>query len=228
MNLFTKDRNLHHAYCIVGDSMIIFSELEKFLEKELKFHLKNNPDFSYRKFDVMDVDDARALKESHQSMPTVGDKKIFVIEANFITEKAQNAMLKIFEEPSGSTHFFLILPSLNNVIPTLMSRMFIIDEQNETESIIDAKSFLNLAPGKRFEQIKKLMDSISDEEASKIEVVKFINSLEAELHGRTDFSKENKNTELFEQIEKIRGYVSEQSPSLKMLLEYLALLIPRV
>ncbi len=222
MNLNSK--NLHHAYCIVGDSTVIFPELKKFIERDLKFSFKNNPDFSYNKFDVMDVADARNLKESHQNMPTAGDKKIFIVEADFITEKAQNAMLKIFEEPSGSTHFFLILPSLNNVIPTLKSRMFIIDEQNKTESIIDVKNFLKLAPGKRFEQIKKLMDSISDEEASKIEVVKFINSLEAELHSKT-LSKNPQSTELFEQIEKVRSYASEQSPSLKMLLEYLALLV---
>ena len=67
------------------------------------------------------------------------------------------------------------------------------------------------------------MTSITDEEKSKIEVVNFINALEVELKNKTDFHKLSaKQAKLFEQIEKVRQYSSEQSPSLKMLLEYLA------
>ena len=116
LNLSIKSNNLHHAYCILGNAEDVVKELEKFFLKELKFSTKNNPDFWRGEFDVMDIADGRAIKILHQNKPTTGDKKIFVISANFITEKAQNAMLKLFEEPRGDTHFFLILPSFTKIL----------------------------------------------------------------------------------------------------------------
>ena len=228
MNLYTKGQNLHHAYALIGNADEILKELQTFFKKELKFEMVGNPDFWQGNYDVLDVDDSRALKELHQNRPTAGDKKIFVVSANFITEKAQNAMLKIFEEPRGDTHFFLILPNAFNLIPTLASRLMIIHHAGGDNSLINVKDFLKLSISERIEEIKKLMASITDEEKSKIEVVNFINALEVELAKKTDFHKlTGKHAKLFEQIEKIRQYSSEQSPSLKMLLEYAAFIIPK-
>lgn len=222
-----KGTNLHHAYCILGDSICVVNELHKILEKELDFSIKNNPDFWHGEFDVMDVEDSRSIKELHQNKPTGGDKKIFVISANFITEKAQNAMLKLFEEPRGDTHFFLVLPSLNNILPTLRSRFFIINKNETGSSIIDARKFLEMPIGKKMEIVKAICESVSDEEESKIEMVKFINSIEKELKKKVNFKKgTNDEIKIFEEIEKIRQYANDQSPSLKMLLEYISLIIP--
>ena len=228
MDFYIKGQNLHHAYALIGNADEILKELQNFFKKELQFQTVSNPDFWQGNYDVLDVDDSRALKELHQNRPTAGDKKIFVVSANFITEKAQNAMLKIFEEPRGDTHFFLILPNAFNLIPTLASRLMIIHHAGGDNSLINVKDFLKLSISERIEEIKKLMASITDEEKSKIEVVNFINALEVELAKKTDFHKlTGKHAKLFEQIEKIRQYSSEQSPSLKMLLEYAAFIIPK-
>lgn len=222
-----KNNTLHHAYCILGNHSEVVNELEKIFEKELNFAITNNPDFWYGEFDVMDIEDGRKIKDLHQNKPVLNDKKIFVVSANFITEKAQNAMLKLFEEPRGDTHFFLVIPSLNNIIPTLRSRFFIIDSNCSCTSIIDSKKFLKEKIGERFEDVKKLCGSVSDEENSKIEIINFINSIEMELKKKVNFLKTNEEKlKLFEEIEKIRQYTSEQSPSLKMLLEHLSLMLP--
>jgi DNA polymerase III delta prime subunit len=227
LNISTKNSPLHHAYCILGDSADVKNELEKFLLKELKFSTENNPDFWHGEFDVMDIEDSRNIKNLHQNKPTAGDKKIFIVSANFITEKAQNAMLKLFEEPRGDTHFFLILPSLSNIIPTFRSRLFIIDTNETGSSLINPKEYLKMSYGARIESVKKICGSISDEEKSKIEIIKFINALEIELKKHIDFLKAEKTElDLFEEIEKIRQYAGEQSPSLKMLLEHMSLLLP--
>jgi len=227
LDLSIKKNNLHHAYCILGNKGDVVSELEKFFLKELKFSMINNPDFWYGEFDVMDIEDGRAIKILHQNRPTSGDKKIFVISANFITEKAQNAMLKLFEEPRGDTHFFLVLPSLNNIIPTFRSRLYIFDANKVVDTLIDPKDFLKMPIGKRMEAVKKIYESISDEEESKVEVIKLINSLEVELKKNTNIKKLNSGeVKMFEDIEKVRQYAGEQSPSLKMLLEHLSLILP--
>lgn len=233
LNISTSNSPLHHAYCILGNCTDVVNELEKFLLKELKFSTVNNPDFLYAEFDVMDVDDGRAIKVSHQNRPTAGDKKIFVVSANFITEKAQNAMLKLFEEPRGDTHFFLVIPSLSNIIPTFRSRLFIIDTNETGNSLINPKVFLRMPIGERMEAVKKICGSISDEEKSKIEIIKFINELEYKLNAdlrRLDADsrgkKIKKDHEIFCEIEKARVYAGEQSPSLKMLLEHISLTLP--
>ena len=82
--------------------------------------------------------------------------------------------------------------------------------------------------GDRMESVKKIYNSISDEEESKIEIIKFINSLESEIKNKTNFLKVTKNElRMFEELEQIRQYAGEQSPSLKMLLEHLALMLPK-
>jgi DNA polymerase III delta prime subunit len=217
----------------LGNSADVINELEKFLLKELNFQITNNPDFWYGAFDVMDIEDSRSIKNLHQNRPVKGDKKIFVVSANFITEKAQNAMLKLFEEPRGDTHFFLVLPSLSNIIPTFSSRLFIIDTNLPAQagesgsSIVNTEEFIKMPIGKRMEVIKKVCESITDEEESKIEIIKFINSLEIELKKNVNFLKAAKEElGIFEEIENVRQYAGEQSPSLKMLLEHLSLILP--
>jgi DNA polymerase III delta prime subunit len=226
LDIFIKDNFLHHAYCIVGNAEKIVFDLQNFLEKEFNFPIVGNPDFWYGEYDVLDIEDSSKLKDLHQNKPTVFDKKVFVVNTNFITEKAQNSMLKFFEEPSGDTHFFLIMPSAQNIIPTLKSRMIILEHEEINNSLTNGKRFLKSSISERMEMIKELMGSISDEEKSKIEVVKLINSIELELKNKTDFLKSDKKyLKVFEEIEKIRQYASDASPSLKMLLEYLALIV---
>jgi DNA polymerase III delta prime subunit len=226
MGISLNKENLHHAYCIIGEAENTLSELQKFLEKDLNFAVQGNPDFWYGEYDTMDIEDGRAIKELHYNQPTKNDKKVFVLQANFITEKAQNAMLKLFEEPIGGTHFFIIMPSTNCLIATLKSRLIIIEHKNnESTQKIKAKEFLKSSIGERMEMIKGLSEDIKDEKESKIEVVNFFNGLEKELSKNIDL-KDRALVKALENIEKMRLYAGEQSPSLKMLMEYLALILP--
>jgi len=226
MEIFVKDKNLHHAYCIVGEAEAALTELQNFLQEELDFSVHGNPDFWYGEYDTMDIEDGRKLKDLHYNMPTVSDKKIFVLSANFITEKAQNAMLKLFEEPVGGTHFFIIMPSANGLIPTLKSRLLIIEHESALlAGKINAKIFLKAPIGDRMEMVKSLAENISDEEESKIQVIKFFNALEKEI-SKKSFMKDTGLIKSLETLEKVRQYTSEQSPSIKMLMEYVALVLP--
>ena len=95
---------LHHAYLLEGIAESILKELHEFLEEGLSFHIKGNPDFWHGAFDTFGIDDGRALKEMQSRRP-VGERKIFIVQANFFTREAQNALLKVFEEPTPNTHF---------------------------------------------------------------------------------------------------------------------------
>ena len=228
-----KDGKPHHAYCINASGKNITKEVFEFIEKKVGFKTKRNPDFWFAEFDTLNVEESRKIKETHFQKSTTGDLRVSVICANFITEQAQNAMLKMFEEPSGGTCFFLISPSAGNLLPTLKSRMIFIDVEKvketynkEDKNSMNAKEFLSIDLAERLKKIKKLLDDISDEKESKIRVVNFLNELETEVYNRVKMSKATKK-ELFilEEIEKCRSFSSDPSPSLKIILEHLALVI---
>ncbi len=76
------------------------------------------------------IDDIRNLQRKLQ-LKTIGDKKIrrivFIEEAHFMSTEAQNALLKILEEPPSDTVFILTARSRQSVLPTIYSRTQHID-----------------------------------------------------------------------------------------------------
>ena len=59
------------------------------------------------------------------------DEKILVIHANSFRTEAQNALLKIIEEPPRNIKFIIVTQSKNLLLPTIRSRMLI--ENNLTK-----------------------------------------------------------------------------------------------
>jgi len=114
---------LHHAYLLLGDRESILQELLPFLQNELKVSMKGNPDFSHTVYDTFGIDDGRKLKEI-ASRKAVTERQITIIACHSITREAQNALLKLFEEPTKNTHFFLIIKTSGQLLPTLRSRFF--------------------------------------------------------------------------------------------------------
>jgi len=70
---------------------------------------------------VRDLQRALSLK-AHE-----GTRKVAIVDdAEFLTEQAGNALLKVIEEPPPFTHFILVASSLNAMLPTLVSRCQIV------------------------------------------------------------------------------------------------------
>ncbi|HYO85126.1 MAG TPA: DNA polymerase III subunit delta' [Dermatophilaceae bacterium] len=69
------------------------------------------------------VDQARELAVLGASLPSVGPWRVIVVEdADRLTERAADALLKAVEEPSPRTVWVLCAPSLEDVIITIRSR----------------------------------------------------------------------------------------------------------
>lgn len=228
---YRKNGRLHHAYGICGDVNEAKKEIFSFLEKDLKFPTVGNPDFWQREFNVFKINDSRALNEAHLNKPVKYGQKVFVIFANFITKDAQNSLLKIFEEPQANTTFFLVLPGVNDLIPTLKSRM-IFGKSNSNKNIdskLSAADFLKANVGKRLEFVAKIVKDIKDEKITKSEVVTFIKNLEKVIKDNWKTQKTNGRRDdgllAIEDIEKAISYACDESPSIKVILEHLALVL---
>lgn len=226
---------LHHAYCLEGEREYILKELRDFVEEVLKFTIKGNPDFYSSDFDTLGIDDGRLINEMQSRRAISSPRRIFLISANFITKEAQNSLLKMFEEPAGGAVFFLIIPSSSILLPTLRSRMMIVNmnrsaelgQTNKSENlqkIFDAKKFLKAGIAERLAMVKKIADKISDEEASRSVAIEFLNDVEKELLKESGTADSKiKNLLIFEEINKCRDYAGDRSPSVKMLLEHVAI-----
>jgi DNA polymerase III delta prime subunit len=213
---FNQTGKLHHAYCLVGDREQVLIELDIFLQKYLKFKTKGSPDFWCGEFNVLKVDDCRKIGESHLSQP-VGDQKMFVIAANSITKDAQNSLLKIFEEPAAHTTFFLVMPSDADLLPTLKSRLIVSKSETSAKnsSSLSAKKFLLVGVGERLNMITKVMKDIKDEKSVKADVIAFLKELDKSMAKKKDHRAVT-------DIEKAISYASDESPSLRVILEHLA------
>ncbi len=87
-----------------------------------------HPDFMVLKRDlktVTSVDATRSILRSVQLSPFEAEGQVFVIsDADTLSPEAANALLKVLEEPpqGAPRHFFLLCPSLLDLLPTLRSR----------------------------------------------------------------------------------------------------------
>ncbi len=69
------------------------------------------------------VAEVRAFREDMFLSPSESDAKIYVLEnAELLTTQAQNALLKILEEPPGRMYVFLLTESEEKILTTVKSR----------------------------------------------------------------------------------------------------------
>jgi|SRR3989339_1079594 len=236
--IYKKTGKLHHAYGLWGEREEIKKELHDFLIEDLKFPVVGNPDFWQGEFNVFKVDDSRVLNESHLNKPVKYERKFFVILANFMTKDAQNSLLKIFEEPKADTIFFLIMPSVTDLIPTLKSRL-IIGSQGQNTNIPEhnrpihplylAEEFLSAKIGKRLTMIAKIVKDIKDEKLNKSDAISFIKKMEKiiknSLKAKNAHNARNGSLLAVEDLERAISYANDESPSIKIILEHLALVL---
>jgi len=212
----------HHAYLIEGDWENFGDNLVKKIETAFSITRVGNPDFLIHEEESFGIDNARALRESasRKSLHPTGIK-IFLLSFLSITTEAQNALLKLFEEPTEDTHFFILTPSINSLLPTLISRVESLELNIQSQSSdIDVEKFMKADIADRFKLVSHIIES-----RDKGEAIKICSKIEEKLSGNLT---EPTSANFLEELLKIKGYLSDRSPSVKMLMEYLVLSAPRV
>ncbi|MBI4120698.1 MAG: hypothetical protein HY457_00360 [Parcubacteria group bacterium] len=210
--------NLHHAYCLPGGRDVVLKSLLRFLEDVLQFTTRGNPDFWYEACDTLGIEESRRLKEMQSRTSSGAGRKIFIVAANSMTREAQNALLKVFEEPTEGTHFFLIVPDVGMLLPTLRSRLHVVTThmQGVADSGV-AKEFLRASFPER---VRLLGDIIEEKDKHKARA--FLDELERVMYAE---DKVQGTESALRDIEKCRGYLDSRSPSVKMILEHVALIV---
>lgn len=234
MAIALDPKHLHHAYLIEGERASALPELKKFLF-DAKLTKESSPDYHLFEFDVFLIEHAHDIT-SEQSMRGVeGNKKIFILAFNTMTSEAQNALLKTIEEPTEDTHFFFITRTKETLIPTLRSRMQIVSIESEynKKELKAGEEFLKASLPERFALIEPLTKAKKDDKSeAKEEARIFLVSLEKALYVHLSRAAlDRPHLEVVRAVEDVIAaskYLSDRAPSLKLLLEHLALSVPQL
>lgn len=168
-----------HAQLIVGKTPE--ERKEKILEITGLKEISRKPDIHILKLEEdqtsIGIDAVRELTHALSRKPHQRKKKLaLILEAQFLTEEAQNALLKTLEEPPGETQILLSVKSTRSLLPTIISRCELIplrgeDQKHPVPEEIK-KEFLDLlqkSAGARLEWGEEKKEEISSrKEAEKL------------------------------------------------------------
>lgn len=224
----------HHAYYI-EDSLAHFNDYRMHLREASAF-AAHDPGFVARRYESFGIDEARELSVQ-ASLRLSGARQFFFIAAASMTSEAQQALLKLFEEPQEGTQFVLLVPH-GALLPTLLSRCLAYPKAEEkyssqasprrpaaSEEHFSAAAFLSWPYKKRSEWVAELLDADSEEDAGVRERVRdALGEIETALAARLPGDASVRDG--LADIAHVRQYLADRSPSLKMILEHLAVTLP--
>jgi len=232
MSDFTKlfPEVLYHSYVIEGDPLNDGENILDLLVSR-KDTEKNSNDLYFKKYEAFSMEDGRDIKSWHSQSGVGKSKKICIIGTKFINREAEQALLKIIEEPGDNTHFFIIVPDSSILLPTILSRVHVIKIKNESNLDIkkEAINFIKLTKKDRVDKVAVFIKENKDEDSSgalRYFATNFVNELEHIFYKEFKKDINNKHIQfILEELSKARGYLSTKGAGVKMILEHLALVI---
>ncbi len=232
----------HHAYGIYGELAGIVPRAVDFIEKTHGIVCAGNPDFEVATYDTFSVADARALVARASLLPFAGDTKVLIIATRRIYGEAQNALLKLLEEPPAGTIIVIAIAHATMLLPTVLSRLIpislsvsqtgAISQDPETVKVTEAvRTFLQNNQAERTAYIKKAFTGnttsphlLRENGALFLDIVeKFVYEV---YEGSNDAVVKNTLREALRDIETLRQYLYEKVTQARMLFEHLAIVLP--
>lgn len=208
---------LHHAY-------ICNLDLSKEDCKDLFLDKVAISEVDFIESALFGIGEARSLIKNAYLKPSVGGKKVIAVKVNSFTLEAEQALLKILEEPPSTTIFFFILPEDYRLIPTLRSRFIMYDDLVvgdgvATASVVDSRfiEFLKLCYSDR---LKIVADNLAKSDKDWIIAIK--NGLIVKMSEL----KKQLTPNTLKRVCLILTNLNTRGASNKMLLEELALTLP--
>jgi DNA polymerase III delta prime subunit len=211
---------MHHAYLVEG-SLSQFEALLQSARSLFGFSKEGDPDVHIKVEEKFSIEDVRDLA-AEASLKSISGRALYVLSLGSISHDAQQAMLKLFEEPKVGVIFVVLTPP-GSIMPTLRSRFAEYPEKLEEKLANPAATKFLAASGK--ERSAQITALLKDDEGVKERVRELLNGLEWIFYKKI---KTEEGKKALEEIMVVRGYISDRSASLKMLLEHLAIALPIV
>lgn len=195
----------HHAFLVTAPSIAASPIPEQYKTENIDTH--------HICTDVFSIDAARALTRQASQKAVREDEHVFVILCQSMTREAQNALLKLFEEPPAHTQFFVVMQNIQSIIPTLLSRFVVLDGgiASTNEAFV---AFIALPYSERMNIIT---------EKTKAKERTWIQEI---ITGALTYAHKTKKYEITKSATLVGEFSERSGASKKMLLEELALVLP--
>lgn len=169
-------------------------------------------------FSSIGIDEVRRITQVASLRPEVAKYRLLIVVTPSVTFEAQQALLKILEEPPQTTKFLFVVPLDFAMLPTLASRFQVIDNYINDSQSAAFTAFIGINYADRFAEITKRMTKKDLVWAMEIR------------RGLVDYLKQEATTLPVVKLltlNMIMEKLGTRGASNKMLLEELALTLPR-
>lgn len=195
---------MHHAHLLVGSRSSALTHTPY-------ASAEGNPDILYTYYERMSIAHVRTLIHEAMLRPVRESERVFIIATDSILEEAQNALLKLFEEPNAHSVFYLIVPRLDMLLPTLRSRLNVLDVEEEKRT---QDSFISFCTLHYTERIACIAERLKAEDTSWVEDI---------ASGFETYAHTKRDPQLLRDALMLATYLKRVGSSKKMLLEHIAL-----
>ena len=186
-------------------------------ELPLEFSPEVTSQVEYRQPQVT-IDVVRTLIQAAYRRPADGEtKQTILVATEFITEEAQQALLKIVEEPPASTKFVFVLPRGYTLLPTLESRF---ERRDSGEDVIDSSLFQNFRKAPYAERLALIEESVKKKDHA------WQANIKRGLVGHILAHHQTLEPVILSELEYVARTLLTRGASNKFLLEHLALTLP--
>lgn len=178
-------------------------------------------DVAHFVFETFNIAAARAVIDQAHQAPLESTYRLHILVGRRFTHEAQNALLKILEDPPVTARFILVVPSQAHLLPTVRSRVVFVDTSTDpvpptAEEFLAENIAARLARIQRYQKAKDtnaLRDIIQA-------VGQYIVTVPPETPWCTAVVRRT--------VEQAVRYSAGSGASQKMLCEHVALVVPIV
>lgn len=218
-------KNLYHSYVVSGDDKTT-EYIKDFLiyRKEIE---DNSPDLFVYSAATLNISSSSDINFWQNNKPSGSNKKICIINTKFINKDAEQTLLKMIEEPKENTHFFIITPNHKILSKTILSRVHVVDlKENQNTNKIE--KFIKLNKKERIDFVTSFINDFKDSDGSgelRDAAILFINEIEKIIYNKWKNDLKKDSQFILEELQKCKGYLNTPGASVKMILEYIALVV---
>ena len=220
--MLSKILNTHHAILIEGNPST-FLELVKNELIESGVLLASNPDVIFLSFEKFGIGESRQIIDMANGAPVRENKKRIIFSFESITNEAQNALLKIFEDPSPHVEFIIGTYTSDGLLPTLRSRLQIVRSNSlVSDDFTEVDNFLEKSVTAKMETVEAMLKEYKDV-GNKFKIKSFLLTLHSKLEAMVMEDNTIKNKNALQVVETALEYIDDKSASVKILLESVVL-----
>lgn len=225
----------HHAYLYIGAHEPGIKAARAFAAEKLGIEGVSHPDLTVFSYEgLFPIDHARRIITFASQAPVHGENKLIVIAAGRIFQESQNALLKLFEEPSEGTTLILVVPTEGMLLPTLRSRLIELPRE-EGEMDESVRLFLGSSSTEREKLVAKLISRVKsdnkdeDKQAARMESVHIVEGLIRVAHAKLVKAKGEEAESLavfLRELDRFMPILHSRSAPLKLIFEHILIVMP--